>query len=263
MPHIVAAIEEPSKTAACMRKLRDANFRHALGSASLALLMPIIRRAFDDRNVDTRIAACAVIAAVCQLCNERDILPYVADIRPGIQRALLDPTPEVRAVGARALGEMARHASAATRADMQNTWTPWLRENLVNVESSVNRAGAAQGMCELNNAMEDREERLNQLMASAVHHVTDTKYAPHLRDGYLMLLVFMPQIFNDSFMQHLPRAIPLLLKVYTFLIEVISQTPHYSRWPMSQSQSVRRHCALVVVSSTRTVKLRSRCYCQS
>lgn len=60
---------------------------------------------------------------------------------PGLKKCLLDPVPEVRSVAAKALGTMVGAAGESSFEDL----VPWLKQILASANSSVDRAGGAQG----------------------------------------------------------------------------------------------------------------------
>jgi hypothetical protein len=59
---------------------------------------------------------------------------------PELQKALLDPLPEVRATAARAMGSLLKGMGPAALGDL----LPWLLTTLRSEGSSVERSGAAQ-----------------------------------------------------------------------------------------------------------------------
>lgn len=66
--------------------------------------------------------------------------PYVSLLMPELQKALLDPLPEVRATAARAMGSLLKGMGPAALGDL----LPWLLTTLRSEGSSVERSGAAQ-----------------------------------------------------------------------------------------------------------------------
>lgn len=70
----------------------------------------------------------------------QDMSPYVPLLMPELQKALLDPLPEVRATAARAMGSLLKGMGPAALGDL----LPWLLTTLRSEGSSVERSGAAQ-----------------------------------------------------------------------------------------------------------------------
>lgn len=76
------------------------------------------------------------------LCLQ-DLAPYLPNVIPGLKQSLLDPVPEVRSVSAKALGAMVKGMGENGFDDL----LPWLMQTLTSEQSSVDRSGAAQGLC--------------------------------------------------------------------------------------------------------------------
>ena len=76
----------------------------------------------------------------------QDLAPYLPQVIPGLKQSLLDPVPEVRTVSAKALGAMVRGMGESGFKELEEL-VPWLMQTLTSEASSVDRSGAAQGMC--------------------------------------------------------------------------------------------------------------------
>lgn len=93
---------------------------------------------------------------------------------------------------------------------------PWLIATLTSETSSVDRSGAAQGLAEVLGAM--GIERLRSILPDLIRTAaSDSKVQPHVRDGYLMLFVYLPAVFQDAFAEFIAPIIPAILKVRFFI----------------------------------------------
>ena len=67
---------------------------------------------------------------------------------------------------------------------------PWLMTMLTSEASSVDRSGAAQGLSEVVGGL--GIEKLNSLMPDIVSSAEKADIQPHVRDGYLMMYIYLP-----------------------------------------------------------------------
>ncbi|KAK7933149.1 hypothetical protein WMY93_004045 [Mugilogobius chulae] len=172
-PILLDALTDPSrKTQTCLQTLLDTKFVHFIDAPSLALIMPIVQRAFQDRSTDTRKMAAQIIGNMYSLTDQKDLSPYLPSVIPGLKTSLLDPVPEVRTVSAKALGAMVKGMGESCFDDL----LPWLMETLASEQSSVDRSGAAQGLAEVMAGL--GVEKLDKLMPDVVQTASKVDIAP-------------------------------------------------------------------------------------
>uniref|UniRef100_A0A8D3D3V7 GCN1 activator of EIF2AK4 n=1 Tax=Scophthalmus maximus TaxID=52904 RepID=A0A8D3D3V7_SCOMX len=218
-PILLDALTDPSKrTQTCLQTLLDTKFVHFIDAASLALIMPIVQRAFQDRSTDTRKMAAQIIGNMYSLTDQKDLSPYLPSVIPGLKASLLDPVPEVRTVSAKALGAMVKGMGESCFDDL----LPWLMETLASEQSSVDRSGAAQGLAEVMAGL--GVEKLDKLMPDVVQTASKVDIASHVRDGYIMMFIYLPLTFGDKFTPYVGPIIPCILKALADENEYVRDT---------------------------------------
>ncbi|XP_075424511.1 stalled ribosome sensor GCN1 isoform X2 [Ascaphus truei] len=218
-PILLDALTDPSrKTHKCLQTLLDTQFVHFIDAPSLALIMPIVQRAFQDRSTDTRKMAAQIIGNMYSLTDQKDLAPYLPSVTPGLKASLLDPVPEVRTVSAKALGAMVKGMGESCFQDL----LPWLMETLAFEQSSVDRSGAAQGLSEVMAGL--GVEKLDKLMPEIVATASKVDIAPHVRDGYIMMFIYLPITFGEKFTPYVGPIIPCILKALADENEFVRDT---------------------------------------
>ncbi|XP_077317570.1 stalled ribosome sensor GCN1 [Lithobates pipiens] len=218
-PELLDALTDPSRmTQKCLQTLLDTKFVHFIDAPSLALIMPIVQRAFQDRSTDTRKMAAQIIGNMYSLTDQKDLAPYLPSITPGLKASLIDPVPEVRTVSAKALGAMVKGTGESCFQDL----LPWLMDTLASDFSSVDRSGAAQGLSEVMAGL--GVEKLEKLMPEIVATASKPDIASHVRDGYIMMFIYLPITFGDKFTPYVGPIIPCILKALADENEFVRDT---------------------------------------
>ena len=219
VPILLAALQDPSKkTGTCLQTLLDTKFVHFIDAPSLALIMPAVQRAFQDRSTETRKMAAQIIGNMYSLTDQKDLSPYLPGIIPGLKASLLDPVPEVRGVSARALGAMVKGMGEQSFEEL----LPWLMSTLTSESSSVDRSGAAQGLAEVVGGL--GVEKMHKLMPEIVSTAERMDIAPHVKDGYIMMFIYMPAVFPDQFKDYIGQAVKPILRALADENEFVRET---------------------------------------
>ncbi|XP_065580643.1 stalled ribosome sensor GCN1-like [Artemia franciscana] len=219
VPVLLGALQDPSKkTSSCLATLLDTKFVHFIDAPSLALIMPVVQRAFQDRSTETRKMAAQIIGNMYSLTDQKDLSPYLPTIIPGLKASVVDPVPEVRTVSARALGAMVRGMGEASFDDL----LPWLMQTLTSEASPVDRSGAAQGLAEVVGGL--GIEKLHKLMPEIIATAERLDIAPHVKDGYILLFIYMPAVFQSEFIPYISQIIPPILKALADENEFVRDT---------------------------------------
>ena len=72
---------------------------------------------------------------------------------------------------------------------------------LTSESSSVDRSGAAQGLAEVVGGL--GVEKMNALMPDIIRTSERGDIAPHVKDGYIMMFIYMPTVFPDEFTEYI------------------------------------------------------------
>lgn len=219
VPVLLDALQDPAeKTSGCLATLLNTKFVHFIDAPSLALIMPVVQRAFQDRSTETKKMAAQIIGNMYSLTDHKDLAPYLPAIIPGLKQALLDPVPEVRSVSSRALGAMIKGMGETCFEDL----IPWLMQTLTSESSPVDRSGAAQGLSEVLGGL--GVEKLQTLMPEIISTAERTDIAPHVKDGYVMMFIYLPGVFQKEFTPYISQIINPILKALADENEYVRET---------------------------------------
>lgn len=219
VPVLLDALQDPAKkTLKCLRSLLETKFVHFIDAPSLALIMPVVERSFQDRQTETRKMAAQIIGNMSSLTDQKDLDPYIEKVIPGLKQSLLDPVPEVRTVSSKALGAMVRGIGGAKFDELLK----WLMDTLKSESNSVDRSGAAQGMAEVIGGLGQQE--LKRLMPGIITTAERIDIPPYVRDGYIMLYIYLPTVFKDDFLEYIGPIIPSILQALADESEYVRET---------------------------------------
>lgn len=99
---------------------------------------------------------------------------------------------------------------------------PWLMQTLTSETSSVDRSGAAQGLSEVVGGL--GVEKLHKLMPEIIATAERTDIAPHVKDGYIMMFIYMPVVFTNEFTPYIGQIINPILKALADENEYVRDT---------------------------------------
>ncbi|KAI2804204.1 eIF-2-alpha kinase activator GCN1 [Blomia tropicalis] len=219
VPTLLEALQDPAnKTNQCLNTMLTMKFVHIIDPPSLALIMPVIERAFQNRSTETRKMASQIIGNMYALTKSKDLSPYLPSIIPGLKNSLLDPVPEVRSVTARALGAMVKSLGSEILGDL----LPWLKSMLISEVSSVDRSGAAQGLSEVLGGL--GVNSLDTFMPEIIAITERSDVPPHVKDGYIMMFIYLPLVFTQHFSAYISQVINPILKALADENEFVRET---------------------------------------
>ncbi|OZJ04029.1 hypothetical protein BZG36_03770 [Bifiguratus adelaidae] len=204
VPVLLDALSQPNnKTKPALEALLQTVFVHYIDSPSLALVIPILQRGLRDRTTEIKTKASQIVGNMSTLTDQKDLIPYLSELLPGVKEVLVDPVPEARATAAKALG------SLVEKLGEQNF--PHLVEELLSVlksdSSGVDRQGAAQGLSEVLAGL--GIDRLDGLLPDIISNADSPK--AFVREGFISLLIYLPATFGARFQPYLGRIIPPIL----------------------------------------------------
>ncbi|XP_065320112.1 uncharacterized protein LOC135927836 isoform X2 [Gordionus sp. m RMFG-2023] len=246
---LIDAMSRPDvKMFSCLIGLIESKiFTRPLDSGCLALLMPVLKRAIADRASEMRRVALKVLTRVLEITNEKEIRPYLKDTIKSLKLTLIDPLPEVRNQASQALSNligilidaaknekkdknqaliksknMGGKEEETTAKSLQKELLDWLMKTLVSEVSSVNRSGAAQGLSVVIHQL--GLVKLNALSNDIISTLKNKSLPAHVKDGYLMLFLYLPTTFGDAFVPYIDRIVPPLLMGLSDESEYVRET---------------------------------------
>ena len=78
VPVMLNALKNPGPhTTQCLQALLGTQFVHFIDAPSLALIMPVVTRAIEDRSTETRKMACQIIGNMYSLTDQKVCCFYI------------------------------------------------------------------------------------------------------------------------------------------------------------------------------------------
>jgi len=206
VPALLEALKEPaSATDAALSALAHCQFEHCVDPPSLSLIVPVLHRGLRAPSAQAKRRTAHITGSMCSLlADPKDIVPYMDMLLPQLQAVLMDPIPEVRSTGARALGRLC----AGLGEDNFPELLTWLREGLSKDTSAVERSGAAQGLAEVLAAL--GEDRLAATLPELIDGAKSSSAIT--REGHAALWHHLPRVMGARFEPHLPAVLPTVLE---------------------------------------------------
>lgn len=204
VPILLNALSDPNtKTKGALTALLETAFVHYIDAPSLALVMPILERGLRERNTEIKTKASQIVGNMSSLTDQKDLIPYLPRLMPGLKEVLVDPVPEARATAAKALGSMIEKLGEENFPNIVDELVLTLKSDT----GGVDRQGAAQGLSEVLAGL--GLERLEGLLPEIITNADSPK--AYIREGFISLLIYLPATFGVRFQPYLGRIIPPIL----------------------------------------------------
>ncbi|OAD81494.1 hypothetical protein PHYBLDRAFT_129715 [Phycomyces blakesleeanus NRRL 1555(-)] len=204
VPVLLEALSDPnSKTMGALSALLRTSFVHYIDPPSLALVMPILERGLRERGTEVKTKAAQIVGNMASLTDQKDLIPYLPLVLPGVKAVLADPVPDARGTAAKALGCLVEKMGEDNFVGL----VPELLDTLKTDTGSVDRQGAAQGLSEVLAGL--GLERLDGLLPEIISNADSPR--AYVREGFISLLIYLPATFGTRFQPYLGRIIPPIL----------------------------------------------------
>ena len=206
VPALKTALVKPSDgLQPALEVLEKTDFVNPVDAASLAMIFPIVHRSLRGRSGMHKRKAAQITADMVHMVEDPlDLVPYLRQLVPQLEKLLTDAVPDVRLTSARSLGRLVRGLGEEHFPDTVQT----LCTGLFAKSSKVERSGHAQGLCEVLVAL--GPERLEGCVAELIPQ--STHEMGHIREGTMWLLAFLPATMGTHFSKLIPTSLPVILK---------------------------------------------------
>ncbi|CEG70748.1 hypothetical protein RMATCC62417_06588 [Rhizopus microsporus] len=204
VPVLLKALSDPNnQTGPALTSLLQTSFVHYIDPPSLALLMPILERGLRERTTEVKTKSAQIVGNMASLTDQKDLVPYLPVILPGLHQVLVDPVPAARGTAAKALGALVEKLGEENFPGLVLD----LLDTLKSESGGVDRQGAAQGLSEVLAGL--GLERLDGLLPEIISNAESPR--SYVREGFVSLLIYLPATFGSRFQPYLGRIIPPIL----------------------------------------------------
>eukprot|EP00981_Chlorochromonas_danica_P005419 scaffold1091_cov164-Ochromonas_danica.AAC.42 len=209
-PVLLAAVGDPAnKTKDALDALLKCEFIHTIDAPSFALLVPVLSRALKERSADLKRKSAAITGNMIAMVSDVTVLvPYLSTLLVGLKDCLMDPIPDVRASGAKAMGSIFQGIERGA-SELQEA-LGWLLVTLQSVTSPVELSGAAQGLAEICSTYDDSDSRLTNIIQTVLGFKSINKATA--REGLMWFLSFLPYSLKERFGTHVDSTLPIVLQ---------------------------------------------------
>ncbi|PVV05157.1 hypothetical protein BB560_000325 [Smittium megazygosporum] len=217
VPLLLDALKDPAeKTDVALSELLGTAFVHYIDAPSLALIAPVLERGMKERKTSTKRNASQVFGSMALLAEPADLAIYLPTMIPLLKSTLSDPVPETRGTSAKAFGKLVSKIGEANFENLIDELFQVLRSESISVDS----AGAAQALSEILSGV--GVERLDSVIPDVLTSLNSEFY--FVRNGYMLLLLYLPSTFGDKFTPYIPKVLSPVLNCLSDDSEEVRKT---------------------------------------
>lgn len=216
VPILIAALVDPNtNTLVALAALLETTFVHYIDTASLAILVPIIHRGMIERSAEIKRKSARIFGNMASLTESRDLTPYMGILLPCLKQVLIDPVPDTRTTAAKAFGTLVSKMGEKSFPDLIDEFMDILASDI----SNVDRSGAAQAVSEILFGIGMR--KLDEVLPAVLERTYSTQ--PFVREGFIILLSYLPVTFGEDFVPYIPKIIPTILEGLADTFETVRE----------------------------------------
>ena len=176
---LLGALANPNdETEDAIRLLMQCSYVHAIDAASLSFVMPILQWGLRDRKAEIKRCSVQIVGTLVSLvADDRDLVPYLADLDPALRLLLADAIPDTRLFASRAFAMMLQKYGECKFADLID----WLLVQMEIGKEQIVTDGATLGLSEAVSALGIM--RFAQLLPTIRQKLQSS--TPHIRTAYM------------------------------------------------------------------------------